>query len=430
VTLWAPFHVMIGTGMGLAGVGAIVQFAAIRTGGRIAREIALPVAIAVTCSTFMVFLAESAGRRGLLQVGDATLALYPVLLSIALPAVAVIASTAIARPGAALAVALVIQIVRQALFLFVPWATITLVAIEGQVFRPNAPTWTTTPNAFPGLSLVVVALAVEAAAWWARRRGQSIHLPVVLTAVIATLPASFIDRPWEALVPRFYPPVDLTAAGWNAVLFVLAGAVVGTFVGLCLGLAISRAHHTSSARTVSRVVRLAPAALLLIAFAGNGVAFAHDIAPEATTQARVGPYTVDVRYYTEPVGGRVLSFEIVPVGDAPAPSVYTVIAVPGPTTSATPVRAHLTPAIDHAGQTGLVNLPFGGKWLLDVEVDGPLGPGSADVPVIAALPTAVMPEWLAWMIGTLPLSTLSIFVVARLIGLGPSSVAVARSAAA
>ena len=114
VTLWAPFHVMIGTAMGLAGVGATAQFAAIRTRRRIARDLGLMIAIAVTSSTFMVFLAESAGRRALLQIGDATLVLYPVLLSVAMPAAVMCAVVTLSRPGAAIPAILVIQVIRQA----------------------------------------------------------------------------------------------------------------------------------------------------------------------------------------------------------------------------------------------------------------------------------------------------------------------------
>src|SRR5262249_9650424 len=123
---------------------------------------------------------------------------------------------------------------------------------------------------------------------------------------------------------------------------------------------------------------------------------------------------LDVRFYAGPVGGRELSFELVPNDNLPAPTRYAVTAIPGPGTDAVPVRARMAAAIDHAGQTGLVNLPVSGRWLLEIGVDGPLGAAGGDAPVVAAPTAAAMPEWLAWGIGTLPLWWLLTFVAIRL----------------
>jgi Mn2+/Fe2+ NRAMP family transporter len=90
-------------------------------------------------------------------------------------------------------------ILRQALFAFVPWATTTFAAIEGLAFRPNQPVATITPFAFPSVSLLLVALAAEAALSWSQRRA-SVVLPVVAVTAVR---AAYLERPWDQLVPRW-----------------------------------------------------------------------------------------------------------------------------------------------------------------------------------------------------------------------------------
>src|SRR5262249_53189645 len=146
---------------------------------------------------------------------------------------------------------------------------------------------------------------------------------------------------------------------------------------LCLGVAVRPPVHSEGpARrriTSSRFARGAViAAVISIGLVGTGgTAAAHDIAPSSSTPARIGPYALDVRFYAGPVGGRELPFELVPSDNAPAPTRFAVTAVPGPGTDAVPVRARVAAAMGHAGQTGLVNLPGRGRWLLEIEVDGP-----------------------------------------------------------
>jgi hypothetical protein len=423
VTLWAPFHVMIDAGMGMAAIGCVTQLASeLRPGltgrHRLVRDLGCAAALSMTLATFLVLIAESAGRRGLVQVGDTTLALYPILLSVALPVAVVCAAVVSARPGVTLLVAVLFEGTRLALFVLVPWATATLVVAEGLSFRPNAPSWTITPNAYPGLSLLLVALVAELGVWWARRRAVAVRLPVVIVVAAATVPASFVDRPWAALVPKFYAAADLTAVGLAAVPWVVGGALFGCLIGLALARAVMPRQRPAAIQRPMRRSRMANVALLLVASAAGllmsaGPAGAHDMAPYSSTPARIGPYVLEVRYYSEPVGSRELPFEIVPIGGAPTPNVYAVLAVPGPSTNAVPVQARMQRATGHAGASGLVNLPVSGTWLLNIEVDGPLGPAGGDAPIVAALPAAAMPEWLAWLIGTVPVSATLSFVLVR-----------------
>src|SRR5215207_3244799 len=64
-------------------------------------------------------------------------------------------------------------------------------------------------------------------------------------------------------------------------------------------------------------------------------------------------------------------------------------------------RIEPRPITGPAGVSGNVRLPTTGTWRLEVTVDGPEGRGKASVPV-EVLPAPVMPVWLAWAIGLLP----------------------------
>jgi predicted acyltransferase len=68
VAIWAPFHVMIITGVGAAGLGAVISLAA--APGKLGRQFGFSAALALTIATFMVLLPESAGRQALASIGD------------------------------------------------------------------------------------------------------------------------------------------------------------------------------------------------------------------------------------------------------------------------------------------------------------------------------------------------------------------------
>ncbi len=114
------------------------------------------------------------------------------------------------------------------------------------------------------------------------------------------------------------------------------------------------------------------------------------------------------------MGGRELQFELVPSGSSPSPTQYHAVAIPGPTTNPVPVSARMQSG-DHAGVCGTVNLPVSGRWQLSIDVDGPLGPATSEAPILAAPPAAAMPDGLAWLIGTLPVSVSLAFVGVRLV---------------
>lgn len=151
---------------------------------------------------------------------------------------------------------------------------------------------------------------------------------------------------------------------------------------------------------------------LIALIIGGQPALAHEAGPLRSLDKRVGPYPVRVEYYTEPRGGQPLIFSIEPSA-ATSGLRYTVTAIPGTTVNAVPVRATVYATPDHPnGVEGSVQLPVSGQWLLSIEIDGPQGLGTEDVPVLAGAPPAI-PEWLGWLIGLLPVWAMAGFILAQ-----------------
>lgn len=155
--------------------------------------------------------------------------------------------------------------------------------------------------------------------------------------------------------------------------------------------------------------------LVLMLGVGGASASAHSGTPLKSFKVQAGPYPVMVNYYTTPRAGQALVFTIVPDSAAArrARIRYTATAVPGTMVNAVPVKAELDPDVDNAGAVGgTVNLPVTGQWLLSIDLDGALGPGQGDAPILAAAPPAI-PEWMGWLIGMLPIWGILGFLIAQ-----------------
>jgi hypothetical protein len=210
------------------------------------------------------------------------------------------------------------------------------------------------------------------------------------------------------------PGDNLAAVGVAALPVVVAMTLIGSALGLALAIAVQPRQRRNTGAQPLRLLRAPSAAVLalLVMSISGATASAHYVAPQSQAEAQVGPYRLEVRYYGEPVGGRELQFEIVPTTGSETPTQYHAVAVPGPATNAVPVTTRLG-STDHTGVTGAVNLPVSGRWLLSIDVDGPLGAASGDAPIMAAPPAEAMPAVLAWLIGTLPVSVSLTFVAWR-----------------
>lgn len=129
--------------------------------------------------------------------------------------------------------------------------------------------------------------------------------------------------------------------------------------------------------------------------------------PARTVQVKAGPYPLTVNLYKDPANaGYALPFTI----SSPQARSLTFDAstVPAESVDATPVHASLTATAN--GAQGTAEITVQGAWILQVDVNGPAGPGTALVPINATAPPAI-PLWLGWLIGLIPLYGLLLFLL-------------------
>jgi hypothetical protein len=246
VTLWAPFHVMIVSSMVMVGVGALFAVASelnrLEAGrARLWADISFALLLALTLASLLLLLAQAEVKEGLAAIGGYQFVLYPILLASTLPLALITAGRVTQRIGAATIMALVFLVLRQALFLFVPWAMRIAVAAEGFSYRPSAPKQIITPFAYPS-AILFAALAVDLVAWLARRRGIAGDRAVLATAVVASVLATFWDQPWARYLPAYYPGLDVGTMLIHSLPFTIAAALLGAGAAVLLsrGLATIR----------------------------------------------------------------------------------------------------------------------------------------------------------------------------------------------
>jgi hypothetical protein len=126
-----------------------------------------------------------------------------------------------------------------------------------------------------------------------------------------------------------------------------------------------------------------------------------------TEQLQAGPYLLSVQLYDDPAHVEqplMLTVHSLPSSASLDEAAVTVTGVPGPGVDATQTPAtNLRPDPAEPGSyTGEVSFPVRGTWDLQLEVSGPQGEGTANVPVTVAAPSAI-PVWLGWLIGLSPL---------------------------
>ncbi|HMA34395.1 MAG TPA: hypothetical protein VKY74_07910 [Chloroflexia bacterium] len=237
VTLWAPFHIMLGFSVLLIEIGVLYFLAGERNRmvegrTRALTDIGFLANLAVALGMLMILVVQGDSKEGLGRLGSYQFVFYPILVALLLPLGLVTATRVTQRPGAATVVALVFLILRQVMFAFVPWAMDIAVNAEGLAYRPHAANFAIAPFAFP-TGILAAALVVDVLAWRVRRGAPAWLVPA--TAAATALLVTFWDQPWASILPKyFYPGLDVTAVLLHALPFTLATTLLGTGLALLL----------------------------------------------------------------------------------------------------------------------------------------------------------------------------------------------------
>jgi len=134
------------------------------------------------------------------------------------------------------------------------------------------------------------------------------------------------------------------------------------------------------------------------------------ISPLATQSAQVGPYQLLLSFYSLPRVGQQLNMTIEPKIAGMHLQFSEAVLNPASGTDAVPAKVTLSPEDDTPGVYDVNVTPsVRGQWLLHLTVSGPSGSFVGNIP-IDVLGPPVMPTWLGWLIGLLPLPVIITFI--------------------
>lgn len=141
-----------------------------------------------------------------------------------------------------------------------------------------------------------------------------------------------------------------------------------------------------------------------------GVLTAGGASPLLTQNARIGPYSLLLNYYSLPRAGQALSMMVQSEKQGERLQFTQAVLSPAKGTDANTVRVQLRPDGDTPGGMYVdVTPPIRGAWLLHISVEGSAGTISGNIPVVVEGPPEI-PTWLGWLIGLLPLPLLITFI--------------------
>ena len=136
--------------------------------------------------------------------------------------------------------------------------------------------------------------------------------------------------------------------------------------------------------------------------------------PARVDHVTAGPYQLTVNMYQYPANaGFALPFSVAPAQPVNGTLNFHIDSYPGKGVDANPVRATFGPSASvHNGIQGAAEITVQGPWRLQIQVDGPMGRGIANVPITAtALPP--IPTWLGWLLGFIPFYVLIVFFAVK-----------------
>ena len=250
VSIWAPFHIMILTGMAIMPLGAaylLVSSArlaaiddtqwAVRT-ARIGTIFALGAAMGI----FTLMLSDALEGGNSIQIGSGFINFFPLLASMVAAFTFVAAKYALPYRAAATYVMLTYILFALLFSVFVPSATSTLVTSEGLTYRRELYEFaylSIVAVRFWPLLPIIIAPLIDVVFAWAKRRNWS-TLPLMLSlSLLATLSfwPVFVLEP--ALGLKYV--ADLGALGSIlSLLLALVGSYVATLLGRYSGTAMKQ----------------------------------------------------------------------------------------------------------------------------------------------------------------------------------------------
>lgn len=219
-----PSHVALFLSITLTMIGSIIVFAAHRDHrwGRLGIVVAIPILI-----TFAPILAQALDNLDLPMDSTILGVLFfgPLLL--------VFGAAVLARPGAALAIAVTLGVLQAILWWFSPWAAAAYADSIGLPLRDGLGSRPPSLPAIMPMFLLLAAVGIEALFWSARARGLAPAKAVVLAGGFTGVVVG-VTFPLQLRLTHFFSglePADVViSAALGIALGLLAGFLAGRFV--------------------------------------------------------------------------------------------------------------------------------------------------------------------------------------------------------
>ena len=138
-------------------------------------------------------------------------------------------------------------------------------------------------------------------------------------------------------------------------------------------------------------------------------------APVHFVDTKAGAYHIKVAFYNNPINaGDAIPFALAPASGTQGSLHYTVTATPGPGVPGSLTQSDIyTQQSTPDGTPGSITFVTRGDWTMHLVVNGSAGQGRTDIPITAVAPP-VMPTWLAWNIGLLPVYGLFVLWITQI----------------
>ncbi|CAM4019439.1 hypothetical protein NONI108955_04580 [Nocardia ninae] len=219
-----PSHVALFLSITLTMIGSIMVFASHRDHrwGQVGIVLAIPIMI-----TFAPILTQA--------LDNLELPVDSTILGVLLfgPMLLVLGAAALARPGAAIAIALALGAIQAALWWFSPWAAEVYASSIGLPLRDGLGSRPPSLPAIMPMFLIVAAVAVEGLFWLARTRGLDPN-KIVLAAGLVTGLVVGVTFPLQLQFTHFFARLALNDVVLSTVVAIplglLAGFLAGRFV--------------------------------------------------------------------------------------------------------------------------------------------------------------------------------------------------------